>query len=709
MKAFTIEWFMLLHIKKFMLLPLMFALILAPFGLMPAGRAEAAGTTYYVDSTAGSDSNSGTSEASPWNSLTKVNSVEFQPGDHILLKAGGVWNDAYLDLKGSGAEGSPIVVDQYGAGPKPLINFGNTAVGGEGFGVRLKNVSYWEINNLEITSGQFPTDMRRSGILVVGEGAGAGAFKHIYIKGNDIHDVFGTDRRTGGINFHARGANTDPESTWDDVLIENNTVINVADTGIQVMTDAFANSSWAHKFNAFTNLIIRGNYVEKIHRDGILVRASVSPLIEYNTTNEIGVSCDVDTSVVNYLDHIGYVAAQWAYYTSGAVFQHNEAFNTKVLQGDGQAWDFDIRVTDSIYQYNFSHHNEGGALLVMDSTNNNTFRYNISQNDYDAFGAFHLRPGGGSLYIYNNIIYRDSGGTSSLTGTSTSGMTYYSNNILYNASGGTYVNSSFTTYRNNLFYGANSNVPNDPGKVVGDPLFENGGGASGLDTAQAYKVANNSPAINAGAAVEGNGGVDFFGNPLYSGSPDIGVYEAPGGAGSDPNGSAALFQDDFEDGNANDWAVTGGTWTVASEESLVFAQNALYGESIASAGNTTWTDYTLEADVKIKKLGGNGGILFRYQDANNFYMFRLNDTGSTADLYKKTGGQLQLLASTPVTVDPNQVYRLKAKVQGASITGSVNGTEVLSWTGSGTELASGKIGLRVHSGMASFDNVRVTQ
>ncbi|MFD2876896.1 hypothetical protein ACFTAO_14295 [Paenibacillus rhizoplanae] len=97
-----------------------------------------------------------------------MNSVTFSPGDRILLKAGSVWNDQYLDLKGSGSKGNPITVDRYGSGAKPLIHFGNTAVGGEGFGVRLRNVSYWEINNLEITSGQQPTDMRRNGVLVVG-------------------------------------------------------------------------------------------------------------------------------------------------------------------------------------------------------------------------------------------------------------------------------------------------------------------------------------------------------------------------------------------------------------------------------------------------------------------------------------------------------------------------------------------------------------
>ncbi|GJM81271.1 hypothetical protein HMSSN139_37670 [Paenibacillus sp. HMSSN-139] len=70
-------------------------------------------------------------------------------------------------------------------------------MGGEGFGVRLRNVSYWEINNLEITSGEHPTDMRRHGVLVVGEGTGAGNFMHIHIKNLDIHDIFGTDRRSG--------------------------------------------------------------------------------------------------------------------------------------------------------------------------------------------------------------------------------------------------------------------------------------------------------------------------------------------------------------------------------------------------------------------------------------------------------------------------------------------------------------------------------
>ncbi|MFD2876897.1 hypothetical protein ACFTAO_14300 [Paenibacillus rhizoplanae] len=82
----------------------------------------------------------------------------------------------------------------------------------------------------------------------------------------------------------------------------------------------FFNSAWTHKFDAFRGVVIRGNVVEKIHRDGILVRASASPLIEYNKTKSIGEACEVNTSIVNYLEDITVVAAQWAYYTKGAIF-----------------------------------------------------------------------------------------------------------------------------------------------------------------------------------------------------------------------------------------------------------------------------------------------------------------------------------------------------------------------------------------------------
>ena len=43
--------------------------------------------TYYV-SNSGNDSNPGTSESLPWQTLTKVNTMSFKAGDQILFKRG---------------------------------------------------------------------------------------------------------------------------------------------------------------------------------------------------------------------------------------------------------------------------------------------------------------------------------------------------------------------------------------------------------------------------------------------------------------------------------------------------------------------------------------------------------------------------------------------------------------------------------------------
>jgi len=42
-----------------------------------------------------------------------------------------------------------------------------------------------------------------------------------------------------------------------------------------------------------------------------------------------------------------------------------------------------------------------------------------------------------------------------------------------------------------------------------------------------FQLKAGSPALEAGVAITSNGGMDFWGDPLYKGAPDIGPYEAP--------------------------------------------------------------------------------------------------------------------------------------------------------------------------------------
>jgi hypothetical protein len=90
------------------------ALLAAP------AQATTSAVTYYVDSSAGSDSAAGTSTATAWRSLAKVNGFAFQPGDQINFKRGGSWTGT-LTLSRSGTAASPIVVDAYGSGNLPVI------------------------------------------------------------------------------------------------------------------------------------------------------------------------------------------------------------------------------------------------------------------------------------------------------------------------------------------------------------------------------------------------------------------------------------------------------------------------------------------------------------------------------------------------------------------------------------------------------------
>jgi hypothetical protein len=104
---------------------------------------------------------------------------------------------------------------------------------------------------------------------------------------------------------------------------------------------------------------------------------------------------------------------------------------------------------------------------------------------------------------------------------------------------------------------------------------------------------------------------------------------------------------------------------------------------------------------------GNAGLVFRYIDPSNYYMFRLNDNVDKAELYKKVNGQFTLLASVSQSVATGQWYTLKVTVSGNNVKGYVNGTPIVDWTNPATQLTTGKAGFRLHSTSASFDDFLV--
>jgi beta-glucanase (GH16 family) len=174
----------------------------------------------------------------------------------------------------------------------------------------------------------------------------------------------------------------------------------------------------------------------------------------------------------------------------------------------------------------------------------------------------------------------------------------------------------------------------------------------------------------------------------------------------DPNATppADLLSDNFEDGSATDWTTGLGSWSVVTDSSKVFRQSATTGEGIVTNGNTLWHNYFVESKVKIATANGGAGVIGRYQDANNYYMLRLNDTGDKLQLYKKSSGTFTLLQEIAVTVNLNTWYTLKLVMIENSLDGYLDGVKKISGI-TDSSISTGSIGLRTFNADAKYDDV----
>ncbi|MHC5116962.1 MAG: right-handed parallel beta-helix repeat-containing protein [Planctomycetota bacterium] len=183
-----------------------------------------------------------------------------------------------LKPKGSGADGNPIIIDMYGTGAKPRID-------GEGDVYRtllLENVEYYEVSNLEITNtGSTAGVSGRMGVRVWANSPSLPIAHHIHLKNLYVHDVNGSlikDGRGVGINIWCSGST----SRFDDLLIEDCHLVRTDRDGIGFWSNYYdPTSNW----NPSTNVVVRGNRLEDIGGDGIVVIGCEGALVEYNTLN----------------------------------------------------------------------------------------------------------------------------------------------------------------------------------------------------------------------------------------------------------------------------------------------------------------------------------------------------------------------------------------------------------------------------------------
>lgn len=513
-----------------------------------AAPALAAPKTYYIDATAGSDVAAGTSTATAWKTLAKVNATTFAAGDSILFKSGQTWAGQLHPL-GSGAAGSPITIGSYGTGTKPLINGATLASGwGTGAAVYLSNQQYWTISGLAVKSNSGVDNfggedkstwkLQRHGILVYNNGAGI--LNGITITNNTVSDVNGCFT-CSGIEAHSNGGivvRAEQENdSFNGVSIDHNTVSNVGRGGIVFWDEStgLSYTDWIMDQPLLsTNVKVEYNTTSAIDSDGILVLGTYNAMLQRNIVANAGQRTVVGSSTAP-------SAGLWPTRSIGALVQYNEVYGTQTHGTDGQGFDVDLASVDTTVQYNYSHDNEGGFLLMMAGASSNlVVRNNLSVNDGfgGTKGIFTFSYGVPvNTEIYNNSIYVKSGLPSKILfcdecDGSTGGAWSFRNNIVVNNGSGdyTYPNSAGAVFDYNVFFGNHpASEPADPHKLTTDPLLVSASttAPTGLGSVAGYKISGASPAKSSGALIVGNGGKDYFGSVLSPTlAPSRGFHEA---------------------------------------------------------------------------------------------------------------------------------------------------------------------------------------
>lgn len=168
------------------------------------------------------------------------------------------------------------------------------------------------------------------------------------------------------------------------------------------------------------------------------------------------------------------------------------------------------------------------------------------------------------------------------------------------------------------------------------------------------------------------------------------------------------------DGPLAQWQVEADPAATSSPQ--VFAITRIQNKS-GDVFNLCWTqqvpflDGSIEVNVRADsgKEDQGGGLIWRSQDADNYYVARYNPLESNLRLYFVKDGKRKQLASEDITgIKSGEWFRLKIVHQGERIEAYLNGKKYLETT-DGTFLKVGGIGLWSKADAASsFDDLVVT-
>jgi parallel beta-helix repeat protein len=385
------------------------------------------GPTYYI-SPSGSDSNNGTTPQTPWQTIAKVNSVQFSAGASILFLGGSSFNgNLYFTPSESGISSDPVSIGSYGVGAA-------TISAGTGVAIKIYDDSDYSISNLNLVGSGAATNTS-AGLNFYDDLNSTTALSNIFVQNVNVSGF--------QYGFLMGGTGND---NYNNVNVINSIFHDNELAGLDTYGPNFDASNPAYQTHNITiaqvtayNNLGSANLTGTVDSGNGIVLGSVQDAnIEQSTAYNNGTDCTASNCGVGI----------WAYDSTDVTIEHNESYdNHTASSADGDGFDLDQNTSDSIMQYNYSQNNDGAGYLLYglsdDSDHtNNIVRYNISQNDgrKNSYGAITLYGNVIADDIYNNTVYlssSSSGGTPEaleIYGLG-SGKTFVSNNIFYVSSG----------------------------------------------------------------------------------------------------------------------------------------------------------------------------------------------------------------------------------------------------------------------------------
>ena len=436
---------------------------------------------YYADSLAGSDAADGLSPPRAWRSLDRINAGVFAPGDRILLKAGSRWV-GFFSPGGSGAAGKPITVGRYGAGPAPAIDTAGKFLAT----VYLKNAEHWDIGALDIANRARAPIAHLAGVQV--DEQDFGTAHGIRLHDLAIHDVVGSNVKDdgGGNGIYCASGGSKIKSRYDGLTIEDCLLIRTDRNGI-TMGAYYPRPEWPLS----THVVIRNNRLEDIGGDGIVPIGCDGCLIAHNILRGGRMRAE------------DYAAGIWPWSCDNTVVEYNEVSGMRGTR-DGEGYDSDYNCRGTLFQYNFSHDNDGGFMLICDDGSQNppwnignsgtVIRHNISVND--GLHTFNITGPCANTQISSNVFYVGKGQDISLVNGGNWGNawptdTRFANNVFYVAGKGHFDLGGMvgTTFNHNSYWGGIERIPVDPNAVLSDPKLV----APGSKNAYGYALQADSP------------------------------------------------------------------------------------------------------------------------------------------------------------------------------------------------------------------------